>query len=130
MFPALIGEDESIVRFSRLKIYVLELCEVLSEDIADEYRLAILSEQWALLITPSKPLNFTSSDPENVLTQMDRHFTEMCSLMEKNGSTDPAKYSVIQFYAKIDFIHKELKRHHGQPEGEYKGVTIGSGVSN
>ena len=110
LFPALTGNDQTYEHFAKLRIYVLEMCDTLTDGEIDEYRARELYDRWLSLVTPGKPLNFTSSDPENVLTGMDRLFVETCAQMEKNGSTNPEKYTVVQFWAKIDFIQKEAKR--------------------
>lgn len=86
------------------------MCDVLITENPDRQRLIDLAHQFLRLQTNSKPPNFLISDPDNVLIVWDRNFSEMCSLMEKNGSLLPDKYSVISFYAKIDFLKKEVKR--------------------
>ena len=42
--------------------------------------------------------------------EIDKNFYSLCSLMEENGSINPSQYSVIQFYAKLDYINKKIER--------------------
>lgn len=68
---------------------------------------------------------FLTKDNSKILdsSEMDRNFYSLCGLMEESGSHKPYEYSVIQFYAKLDYINKKIEReneaNNGQSERDF-----------
>jgi len=72
----------------------------------EEPNIEDIKKQLLWFQTNTKPLNFRSTDEDNVLVVMDRYFASTCSAMENNGSMNPHKYTCMQFYAKLDYLQK------------------------
>ena len=110
MFPDIVDSSVYLVYYGKIKMYLLEMAEELQKETPDIEKVRA-QLNWFLLY--NKPMNFRSNEPDSVSIEIDRNFVGMCSMMENNGSVAPHNYTVIQFYAKLDYLHKTA-----QPNGQ------------
>lgn len=103
MFPSITDETVALIYYGRIKMYLLELAEELQKVDPD---LEAIKKQLTWFQTYNRPMNFRSNESDNVMLEVDRNFAAMCSMMENNGSTNPHEYTVIQFYAKLDYLNR------------------------
>jgi hypothetical protein len=59
------------------------------------------------LIDINKPVDFRSSNPGNILNQMDKAFENVCSSLEEAGVSSPHKLSTYKFYSKIEYFENK-----------------------
>jgi len=75
-----------------------------SQEIADK-----IAAMYNALQTDNSPYVFSQEKEECILTQLDKNFVSMCCAMENNGSAHPQKYTVIEFYAKLEYLKRSAE---------------------
>ena len=103
MFPGISDETVYLIYYGKIKSYLLDLAAELQKE---EPKIDDIKKQLNWFQTYNKPQNFRSNEADSVALGIDRNFAAMCSMMENNGSSNPHQYTVIQFYAKLDYLHK------------------------
>lgn len=64
------------------------------------------------MISLIDPLNFDSSDPENVISAIDKNYVNACMSMKKSGISDPKELTVFEWEIVIDNFEEELINKH------------------
>lgn len=106
-FPDLFDEVDSLSYYSDLKKYIIAIGDTYSSLEPSPEKIEDLKHQSNQFIIGSGVKNFNQDDPENILIDMDKRFHSLCSDMEADGSSNPYKYTVIQFYNKLSYLNKK-----------------------
>jgi len=109
LFPSLIDKAQIMTFYSRIKAYVIQLGEYLSKGEECQEIYAKIAAIYNSLQTDNSPNVFNHESEECILTQLDKNFVSMCCAMENNGSANPQKYTVIEFYAKLDYLKRSAE---------------------
>ena len=99
--------SDDLLLMINMKDYIISVAYA---NLEDEWENKKIEEKYDLVIT--------SSDSVNPL-DIERNFYSLCGLMEDNGSKDPAQYSVLRFYSKLNYINEKTKRETQQSQ-EYE----------
>lgn len=106
LFPSLIDTAQVMTFYSRIKDYIIQLGEYLSSGKESQEIYSKIAAIYNALQTDNSPNVFNHESEDCILTQLDKNFVSMCCAMENNGSSNPQKYTVIEFYAKLDYLKK------------------------
>lgn len=79
------------------------ILEVAYTNFEDEWEREKLNESYNSIITGGGVSQVNPVD-------FDKNFLALCNLMEEHGSSNPSEYSVLQFYAKLNYISEKLER--------------------
>ena len=61
------------------------------------------------MVSLLNPLSFDSSDPNNMISQIDRNFVTACQSMKKAGISNPEQMTVFEWEVAIDNFEKEFR---------------------
>lgn len=109
LFPSLIDKAQVMTFYSRIKAYIIELGEYLSSGKESQEIYSKIAAIYNSLQTDNSPNVFNHEKEECILTQLDKNFVSMCCAMENNGSSNPHHYTVIEFYAKLDYLKRSAQ---------------------
>lgn len=107
MFPDLEDKTSELLRYSRMKMYILNAASVYSKEEPDEDEIKDLNHDYNWFLVNENVKSFSYENPESVVNQLDKNFYLLCAVMEENGSTNPHLYTVAQFYGKISYINAQ-----------------------
>lgn len=93
-----------------MKGYILNLASVYSLDEPDEREVERLQHDYNWFLINEGAKNFDDNDVENIIVQIEKNFIALCSVMEENGSVNPHKYTVIQFYGKLSYLNSQAQK--------------------
>lgn len=104
IFPSFRSSVDDLEYYSKMKDYITSLAYV---NYHDEWEMEQLDHKSNWFLVKDIPGVLNSVD-------LDKNFYTLCSLMEDNGaSINPSKYTVIQFYSKLDYINNKHKSDDG-----------------
>ena len=93
----------------RIKDYVLQSVEIIQNGEIDQDQLEYAKKIGRWFNTKDKPRTI-----DDVSIEIDKSFIMLCRLMEEKGSICPEKYTVIQYYGKLNYIQKEVESWNSQ----------------
>lgn len=76
---------------------------------------SIIDQVQDYINTLNPPKDFSPTNTENTLIQMDRSFEGLCSALVDMGVSEPKKLPLLEFHSRIDHFEKKNKE---TPKGE------------
>lgn len=105
-FPQLFDNATVKEYYDKLKKRALLLAKSLSVELTEEEEKELNSLTTELIIF-SEPQSF--SGPDNFEIQQDKQFENACLAISQNTSTDPKKFTVLEYYNALFFIKEQSK---------------------
>jgi 3-methyladenine DNA glycosylase Tag len=85
------------------------ISDVYSNPESTEDDIKRVNKEKGIFKTQEKIKSFNRDNSDNEISRIDREFLNVCAMMESNHTQNPSKLSVLQFYAKIDYLKKQVK---------------------
>ncbi len=104
MYPEYQTKANDLVYSLHVKAYLDNACAIIQDGEIDNDQLEYTEKIGRWFITKDKP-----KDPLDSCIEIDRGFIMLCRMMEDKGTAFPEKYSVIQYYGKLNYIQKEIQ---------------------
>lgn len=76
----------------------------------DEKKATLLNTICEFFLSRNLPLCFNPYDENSVLINGDKEFEEMCNSMEDSGVRAIKEGTVFEFYSKIQYLEKKVRR--------------------
>ncbi len=108
-YPNILNTTDNLIYVSRMKGYILSVADCYANLDPSEEDKETLKHQYNWFLVDGGAKNFRGDSDENIVVLIDKNFINACSEMEDNGSINPHKYTVIQFYGKWDYLSKQDK---------------------
>lgn len=107
-FPRLFNDSDVKEYFDILKRRTMEILNNIIEGMRYPDKTKAIEKLNTMLITYSRPKNFSGSDGEEV--QFDRQFENLCLAISEQLHVNPKTYTVMEFYNAFDLIQERARK--------------------
>ena len=107
LFKGQSNSEENLIISKKEKL-IAEINILLGENV--EFSKSVIKSANELFFELMKPTNFNLKSAKNVFEEREETFEKLCLSMEKYGAvTSPKKYTVYEFYKRIEVIQENVR---------------------